>query len=547
MAMTLFEVGISLLIVAMTITIALLLFPVGLKSQQESRYRLIAAAQAQALVQSHLDRQQHITFGTEGTDVWDRPYTNPTVNAPDLDGGINMARWSSFVPLPPAILERIDSDQDELARIAADGNPVFWTQSEGGDSKLIFAFSGHTQQNALTYHPQIKWPYHDWYPTAAIGNWVGVMDTEVGILWRMGAVLQGLGLIAQGDFFNHAWSNDKARLRLALQLCGIDFDVEVLPAPSQSDLEAEYSADTLRFNARTDLLRFYAWACGRDAAAYTAGSVDPANWANAATYPDPNPPVGDFQIAHAWMLAYIGYLQYSQPYDLCSSRNYTMSTMLDSILLQYDLTAALRDPSGATAPVALMHAWNTLSSRPINGVHANTHWNGIDPGLRSGTTGWNLTKPFAPSERCRDLVVWAVDWQSYEDFESVPGTPMDSAMLPRLPKVNIGNVWAGGSPGVASSFYAQENMHPEFSNAWFDASRTSTVNAQNLANGGAFYQNHGQGASNNSIASYLVRHGADRNANGVYDRGTTRNSVRLRASLITRFLAYDPRLHLQLR
>ncbi len=48
------------------------------------------------------------------------------------------------------------------------------------------------------------------------------------------------------------------------------------------------------------------------------------------------------------------------------------------------------------------------------------------------------------------------------------------------------------------------------------------------------------------MPAYFVYYGADRNQNGVCDHGTVRTSMRLRASTIARFLAYDPRLYLQL-
>src|SRR5260221_2019677 len=38
-----------------------------------------------------------------------------------------------------------------------------------------------------------------------------------------------------------------------------------------------------------------------------------------------------------------------------------------------------------------------------------------------------LTAPFAPAERCRQIVFWAVDWQSYEDFETAPSAPVDAS------------------------------------------------------------------------------------------------------------------------
>ncbi len=43
---------------------------------------------------------------------------------------------------------------------------------------------------------------------------------------------------------------------------------------------------------------------------------------------------------------------------------------------------------------------------------------------------FNLTAPFAPQERCRQLVFWAVDWQSYEDYETQPSASIDASRYP---------------------------------------------------------------------------------------------------------------------
>ncbi|MBA3684595.1 MAG: hypothetical protein H0W72_05070 [Planctomycetes bacterium] len=557
--MTLFEVGISLLIVSVTVITVLMLFPVGLKAEQESRYRIVAAAQAQKLVQGMLERQQHVTFASEGAEEGDQPYTSPTVLAPDLDGGINLRRggidwatWSGFAPLPPEILARIDSDHDELARIAAGGGPVFYAFNDSPDMKLVFAVSGHPQQNALLYHPQIKWPYHDFYPsgfipsgsipgpTGPVPGGRGIEDTEVRVLW---SVDNTLALYAE------ATSNDRARMRGALKTLGIDFDVVSLPVPSQSALDAQYYLDPMRFNARGIVLRYYAYACGVDATRSGMAQY----WPN-PVYPDSVAEIADFQIAHAWMLAYIGYLQLRQPYDLCTPRNYAMATLCDAPLFQFDLTAALRDPGAGNG---LMHAWRVLSSRPIASVGANTFgdynaWTPIAPGYdvwaggstRLEATGWNLSAPFAAGERCRAIVAWAVDWQSWEDFESLPGSSPDSGVLPMMPRSNNGTNWAGGSPGTVAGYWATDSFHPEFPYAWKRRDRQATV----LQECALPHQNYCRGAADqNTLPSYLIRHGADRNRNGVFDRGPARSSTRLRATTIARFLAYDPRLYLQLR
>ena len=50
---------------------------------------------------------------------------------------------------------------------------------------------------------------------------------------------------------------------------------------------------------------------------------------------------------------------------------------------------------------------------------------------------FNLTAPFAPSERCRQLVFWAVDWQSYRDFETAPSADIDASRYPIVAPMSV--------------------------------------------------------------------------------------------------------------
>ncbi len=172
-----------------------------------------------------------------------------------------------------------------------------------------------------------------------------------------------------------------------------------LPVPSQMDLHAAYLADSARFNLRALLLRYYAFQCG------VAASVDGRNqyWPASADWPDADPEVKDFQVAHAWMLVYIGYLHLQQPYDLRASRCQALATFADVPLLEYDLSAPpLRDPSGLRGPVGLMSAWSIISGRPITALRSGNFPGPIASGDRSGSAGWNLTARFAPSERATE-------------------------------------------------------------------------------------------------------------------------------------------------
>jgi hypothetical protein len=55
------------------------------------------------------------------------------------------------------------------------------------------------------------------------------------------------------------------------------------------------------------------------------------------------------------------------------------------------------------------------------------------------------------------------------------------------------------------------------------------------------------GGSVDARKRFLGRWGADRNFNGVLDRGPLPRSIRLRAAEVSRYNFYDPRLTLKLR
>jgi hypothetical protein len=136
---------------------------------------------------------------------------------------------------------------------------------------------------------------------------------------------------------------------------------------------------------------------------------------------------------------------------------------------------------------------------------------------------FNLTNPFEPMERCRQLVFWAVDWKSYEDAETAPSAPQDAS---RTPYDSDGN--------FAYNAGAHKFNNPERYFTFQDNSRSSLAN---------------RSSSNNATdrAIYLGLWGADRNGNGRLDVGTVPSSVRMRATMVARFNFYQPRVWAGLR
>jgi hypothetical protein len=142
-------------------------------------------------------------------------------------------------------------------------------------------------------------------------------------------------------------------------------------------------------------------------------------------------------------------------------------------------------------------------------------WGNQSPGL---VDTFNLTKPFQPAERCRQLVFWAVDWKSYADAETAPSAPQDASRFPY------------DSDGGANYNGGAHKFHnPERFFTFGDASRSTIV----------------ESASNKSV--YLGLYGADRNGNKRLDVGPVPSSVRMRAVSVARFNFYNPRVWAGLR
>src|ERR1043165_2223528 len=179
---TLFEVAISLVILAFGVVSIMALFPAGLKAQQMSRFQLYAAAKAEEMVEqfspAHFD---NATADTEGSECWNvaSSYRSQTW---DLDARIASHRYG-MMPLPLELARRLDSDGDEIQQILAAGGYVYYSQptastrtAEQGMAaappteaqKLIIAVTGYAQQNALPIFPMKNWPYQASFPSPPV-------------------------------------------------------------------------------------------------------------------------------------------------------------------------------------------------------------------------------------------------------------------------------------------------------------------------------------------------------------------------------------------
>jgi len=290
------------------------------------------------------------------------------------------------------------------------------------------------------------------------------------------------------------------------------------------------------------------------------------------------------------------------PYDWAVPRPIERSIMTDYPLLQLDMFSA---PLGGTifgtgnfysgVPAQNAFQWRPISPRPIKHiglgqiypVNQTPAYTGptpnpmggqdkldgtIVPGKVSNLMGdldhYTLGRPFDASERCREIVFWTVDWQSYEDFETLPSAPIDASKYPLAgPRMyESGNVtgcqvnmpsWGWGYyrkwedrmwdvDFVDPHLFAFRN--PEKTELFYDnvaitLPTGTNVSGHEILNGGN--PDKGSGLSNRQVFSGMF--GADRNFNQQIDSGPVPTSVRLRAVQVARFNFYDPRIPCLLR
>jgi hypothetical protein len=272
----------------------------------------------------------------------------------------------------------------------------------------------------------------------------------------------------------------------------------------------------------------------------------------------------------------------SHPYDWGSPRPLNRAIMMDFPLIQYDPFAGYITPD-TTSFAGYNYGkpaqqWNLLSAQPITNIGRSfsypaqplaTMW----PGGRLASappSHFTVTRAFKAADRCRQIVFWAVDWQSYEDFETAPSAPVDASRYPTSAP-NRGNSSVASLMGMEFADRHQFNVrNPEktlvfLSDPTGRATGDDTIQIMgpdNMAVGGqgnAF--DRGSASPNRLIFS--GRYGADRNCNGTrtetdasgrivkmfgkLDRGELPRSVRMRAVTVARFNYYDPRLPLVAR
>jgi prepilin-type N-terminal cleavage/methylation domain-containing protein len=203
---TLFEVAVSLLILAISVLAVVLLFPLGIRAEQMARFQLYASAQM-VLMADVFASPEH-RFHESQYEAEKLGQSTATATITDLERGRQSAFFNllPILPLPDEIARRLDSDGDEIQRVLDQGAKLFyinprapmsmdarvhgnsggaltgWTESDlrlaPEQRKLVVAIVGYAQQDALRCHPCLGWPYHDFYPSPPTNSANGAVWPE---------------------------------------------------------------------------------------------------------------------------------------------------------------------------------------------------------------------------------------------------------------------------------------------------------------------------------------------------------------------------------
>ncbi len=254
------------------------------------------------------------------------------------------------------------------------------------------------------------------------------------------------------------------------------------------------------------------------------------------------------------------------PYDWGAPRNVTRSIMMDNPLMEWDLfspplTGNIRGTTPTPGVSAAM--WRPISAQTITNIglpamfpgklnpsgfsKTTSPFEGADPRVGAAHPLWgnaqnfSLTQPFEAAERCRQLVFWAVDWQSYVDAETAPSAPLDASRSP-LRGLNANTLTQGYDVRLSLNPNPVDGLHwrnPEREFLFLE-DMTSFITGSSTKN--YMIKSWGDSADMSTRERLSGLYGADRNRNYKLDRGTVPKSVRQRANFVSRFLFYDSRL-----
>ena len=681
-AFTLFEVALSLGLVAFGVVSVLMLFPLGLKAQQLSRFQLYAAAKAEEMVEqfsgAHSD---NATSDSEGTDAWEAAVGYRS-QAWDLDARISSHRYG-MMPVPLELARRLDSDNDEIKQILDEGGYVYYSQplastgtEETGQAeappneaqRLLIGITCYAQQNALHSLAMKNWPYLVSYPAPPLDTvhiehgWLPAQQLTPGTdYWHLyefprsgqeekaycwesaripGAAIPGTDPDVQKVY---DWPDPATGVHYGFfpYACGrqyMRYDPATNPgAPPPTPLGNGVNGDWPTRTAALRYLQAALWYCKKKGLppafwndphtggipTYEPGTADDVKWkqvqamrflSHAATcmtawYPlettgsgddlhtkgvkvpavtwegvtggslagsgASDPPLTNALILyyHERSLKLIMDFAATFPYDWAVPRPVQRTLMVDYPLLECDLFSPALSGTIVGSGGVTAQQWAPLSPQPIRniglgmtyplnqtGSGRNKLEGTIEPGRASNLMGdldhYNLGQPFAASERCREIVFWTADWQSYEDFETLPSAPVDASRYPIAgPRTDTSGNPHDFPTRMNDVVFVDPHLfcyrNPEKTELWFpgggglpaDLPTGTDMSGQEILNS----DTHDGGPDPIHRKTFVGLYGADRNFNKHLDRGPVPKSVRMRAAPVARFNYYDPRLPCILR
>jgi hypothetical protein len=592
-AFTLFEVALSLALVSFGVISVLMLLPAGIKAQQMARYQILASAKALELVEAYNATHN----GNPAIDVEANAPWNVHINGknlqPDLESRVASYRYGMF-PLPTDIAKRLDSDGDEIQRVLADGGYLYYSQplattgfQENGFApstppneaqRLVMAVVGYPQNNALLHLPEKAWPYYAAYPSPpvqVVHHQNADADTADlrpihenfpaltgNVRWRamlwedLSLGTSGAGLRDVHAAYWNYFTCDPALLLGDATLADLArryAEALIAWCISQSIPAACYNGQTV--------LTDFPDAANRHlqvVAARIMGHVGPIMLANSV----PSAGLVTFDLANVSRMHENAIFLGNQfaaryPYDWGAPRPLQRAIMMDTPLIEYDLMGPQRIPGTIFGDGRAATWWKPVTPHPVVNPGVSMTYPKIGTqafwdGLWGPTANSTLTAPFEPAERCRQLVFWAVDWQSYEDFETAPSAPVDAGRYAKYaprPNANFATL-CGGAKWMDHHMFGYRN--PEkmivFNGDMTSVSTgTSTPPGKN-SNPGVHGPDHFGGETNDQglgvaeMSRFIGRWGADRNANQQLDRGAVPRSTRMRAVTVARYNYYDLRV-----
>lgn len=623
---TLFEVSISLVLVSFGVISVLMLFPQGIKAEQMARMRVIAGVKAQEIIDSFATSSNaNPSTETEAPEPWDVAAGYKVFSA-DLETRINTHRYG-IMPVPLEIARRLDSDNDEISRVLAEGGQLFYSQASGATGleevtegavvkqpdaltqRLVFAVVGYAQNNHITFLPQKAWPYYSPYPSppghsekqdryypgdqtsfvyqgCRIALWEGVgsggpdnglgtTDADIAKVFEYGT---GTGAYGYRPYALGGTKDEAGAIR---------YVQSALWYVNRKGITADWYAPAEPFTVKTKVDERMAlfralpdqewWKYVQAFRFLSHAATCMTRWKNLTELGgQPSGPTGftipaatiDMGTSPEVMLTHDKIVYYhelclqmamlyaaSQPYDWGAPRPTQRSIFMDHPLIEYDLwSAPLSGTITNTAQAA--EQWRPVAARPITTIGRSMDFpdRAIPSTLWGDPANFTLARPFKAEERCRQLVFWSVDWMGYEDFETAPSGPIDASKYQFAAPIGTTNVDDLNQRMGASTWpdhHIYQFRNPEKVITFTDAAVPTSPTGTDVRTRRILNQNgHGgtdKGGNIDTRRRFLGRWGADRNFNGVLDRGPLPRSLRLRASEVSRYNFYDPRLTLKLR